>query len=124
VGIYDRAPLSRYSHYVTASWEKGAWNAQIANRLSSGYIDYNDGNGRDKTYEFYNEVKDYSLWDLSASYKRGETWTVTALIRNLFNTDPPFTNKVSGVATGYDERYADPTGRAFGLTISARLKRL
>lgn len=85
----------------------------------ASYASLRSLNFADKGYPFYNEVKAYSLWDLFAAYKHGEAWTVTALVRNLFDTDPPFTNKVQGIGTGYEDRTADPIGRAIGLTVTA-----
>jgi len=119
LGVYvDGSPVIRYSHYATLAWDQASWGAQLQNRHLGGYVDFNNGLGRDHSYPFYNEVDHYSVWNLALSYKPGDTWRVTALIKNVFDEDPPLTNKLGGLATGYDERFTDPTGRAYSLTFS------
>jgi iron complex outermembrane receptor protein len=48
--------------------------------------------------------------------------TLTAGILNLFDEDPPFTNKGDGFQVGYDERYANPLGRQFLLRAAYEFK--
>jgi iron complex outermembrane recepter protein len=123
LGVFiDGSPIIRYSHYATLAWDQGPWRAQVQNRHLGGYIDFNNGRGRDRSYQYYNEVDDYSVWNLALSYRASETWAITALAKNVFAEDPPFTNKLAGLSTGYDERFADPTGRAYSLTFSVSFR--
>jgi iron complex outermembrane receptor protein len=125
LGVFiDGSPVIRYSHYATLAWNQGAWGAQLQNRHLGGYVDYNNGLGRDRSYPFYNEVDYYSVWNLAFSYKPSDTWRVTALIKNVFDEEPPFTNRLAGLGTGYDERFTDPTGRAYSLTFSVSFRSL
>jgi iron complex outermembrane recepter protein len=125
LGVFvDGAPIVRYSHYATLAWDQGPWGAQLQNRNTSGYVDFNNNLGRDRSYPFYNEVDAYSIWNLALSYKHRDTWRVAALVKNIFDEDPPFTNKLAGLSTGYDERFVDPTGRAFQLTFSVSFRGL
>jgi iron complex outermembrane receptor protein len=119
LGVFvDGAPIIRYSHYATLAWDQGPWGAQLQNRHTGGYVDFNNNLGRDRSYAFYNEVEAYSIWNLALSYKHSDTWRIAALVKNIFDEDPPFTNKLAGLSAGYDERFTDPTGRAFQLTFS------
>ncbi len=119
LGVFiDGAPIIRYSHYATLAWDQGPWGAQLQNRHTGGYVDFNNNLGRNRSYPFYNEVDDYSIWNLALSYKHNDTLTVAALVKNILDEDPPFTNKLAGLSAGYDERFTDPTGRAFQLTFS------
>ena len=125
LGVFiDGAPIIRYSHYATLAWDQGSWSTQLQNRHLGGYVDYNNGLGRDRSYPFYNEVDHYSVWNLALSYKPSDTWRVTALVKNAFDEEPPFTNKIAGLSTGYDERFTDPTGRAYSLTFSVSFRSL
>ena len=38
---------------------------------------------------------------------------VTLGVKNLFDTDPPFSNQSTRSQRGYDPRYTDSTGRAY-----------
>ena len=63
----------------------------------------------------------YNTFDWQSRYAVTKDFAVTAGIRNLFDTKPPFTAQdeaPTGNARGYDGRYTDPTGRAFYLAGS------
>ena len=106
-------PVVQYQQVTTLGWERGAWSATLTNRFLSGYKDqnsvpapYND-----------NTVGDYSLFDLSATYRGIKGLTVQAGILNVLDTDPPFTNQVSFFqARAYDDRFHNPLGRTYRLS--------
>jgi iron complex outermembrane receptor protein len=115
-GVYDNGfVVIPYIHYATLIWDKGDWTAQIANSFEAGYDDCNAQCAVSPAY--YDRVSAYSIWDLIGIWHGPKGVTVTARIDNLLDTDPPFTNKNTGLATGYDERYANPIGREFSLTL-------
>ncbi|MBC9033094.1 TonB-dependent receptor [Sphingomonas sp. JC676] len=73
----------------------------------------------------YNEfVDDYIIYNLSLSYTGlAPGYKLTAGVRNLFNTDPPFAvtyDGNTGAGSSWDPRVADPRGRSF--TIAAEVK--
>jgi iron complex outermembrane receptor protein len=109
-------PVIRYSHLATASWRVRHWSAQLSNRFESGYDDCNGACAIAPAYFKY--VGSYSLWDISVGYTGIRNLSVKFLVANLFNTDPPFTNKNTGLGFGYDERFTDPLGRAFTLSAA------
>lgn len=118
-GIYNfGAVVIPYNHYATLTWDMGDWTAQIANAFEAGYEDCNAQCAVSPAY--FDRVGAYSLWNLSGTWHSPEHFTITARVLNLFDTNPPFTNKNGGLGTGYDERYTNPLGREFSLTLEAR----
>ncbi|UZK65957.1 TonB-dependent receptor domain-containing protein [Sphingomonas sp. M1-B02] len=69
-------------------------------------------------------VKDYIIYNLSLSYTGlAPGYKLTAGIRNLFDTDPPFAvtyDGNTGAGGSWEARVADPRGRSF--TIAAEVK--
>ena len=104
------SPVPRWRHYASINWERGSWNATLAQTFQTGYSDANplpDGSPR--------RVSSYSVWDLQGSYSGFRNLTVTLGVRNLFDRDPPFTN--GPVSTGWEMAYADPRGRTYYATL-------
>jgi len=104
VGIYaDSTPVFRWKHNATLSWKRGQWGASFSNKYMSGYVDQYDET----------RVKAYSTYSLSGNYTGFKNTDLTLGIKNLFNTDPPYTNQTTTFQEGYDPRYTDPLGRTF-----------
>ncbi|MGO4469064.1 TonB-dependent receptor domain-containing protein, partial [Pseudoduganella sp. RAF53_2] len=61
------------------------------------------------------EVRSYTVWDWQTKYRFNKNLTITGGVKNLFNTEPPFSQKIAGGGNqaGYDGRYTDPLGRQF-----------
>ncbi len=119
-GAYrDGYPVIKYNHYLTLGWERNAWSASLQNRHKGGYEDCN-GPCFVPT-ELSNNVNSYSLWNLTTSYKMNDAIGVTLHVENMFDQDPPFSNGFNSNCTGCDLRFIDPTGRAFGLTVTGNL---
>ncbi len=111
-------PVVPYSHFAALTVSNGPISVQLQNRYLSGYEDCNAQCGIDE--EFFNRVEAYSLFNLAATYSFSEQLVVTAHINNLLDTDPSFSNGGFFCAT-CDLRFADPTGRTFGVTLSGSL---
>jgi iron complex outermembrane receptor protein len=119
---FNGAAVFRYQHVLNFNWQQGPWSAVLLNRYRSGYDDANAAAGLlDPVYE-QNRVGAFSTWDLSFSWAGIKGLTLTAGILNLFDEDPPFTNKGDGFQVGYDERYANPLGRQFLLRAAYEFK--
>ena len=121
VGWYNggNEPAMRWQHLLRVDWTspQGLWGAGISNRFYSSYIDEfgigpsNNGPMR--------KVGSQSTWDTYASYKPVHGLKVLFGIRNLLNTNPPFTNSAQGnFAAGYNSLYSNPIGRDFYLNVS------
>ncbi len=110
VGRYaDAVPVFRWQHTATLAWNSGVWGATVSQTYRSGYED------QDPTT---NKVDSYSLWNLSGSYAGIKGLTLIAGVKNVADTEPPFTNQGTLFQKGYDPRYTDPTGRALYLRAS------
>jgi iron complex outermembrane receptor protein len=109
VGVYgDNAPVFRWKHNATLSWKKGVWSASFANKYLSGYQDQNDVDAA-----YYHHVRAYSTYSMSGSYTGIKHTDLTIGIKNLFDSNPPYTNQGTTFQSGYDPRYTDPLGRTF-----------
>jgi iron complex outermembrane receptor protein len=69
-------------------------------------------------------VDNYTVYHLSASYLGlAPGFKLTAGIKNIFNTDPPFAityDSNTGAGSSWEPRVADPRGRSF--TLAAEVK--
>jgi iron complex outermembrane receptor protein len=117
VGRYgDVRPVLRWKHAASAVFEAtGGWSVGLANRHQSGYDDENFVEP-----EYTHRVGAYSVWDVFAGWSPTARLTLGAGIRNLLDTDPPFSNQGSTFQSGYDPRFTDPTGRALFLRLGLR----
>lgn len=113
----DVRPVFRWKHALSAAFEADAWSVGVANRYQSGYEDENFVEP-----QFSNRVGSYSLWDLFGSWSPAEELTLAAAIRNLFDTDPPYSNQGATFQSGYDPRFSDPTGRALYLRLALQFE--
>ncbi len=103
-----------YSHNGFGMTFSQIYRAGYANQAlpgSAGRPDYNP------------RVKPYMLFNASVSQRFGERFTITAGIKNIFNTDPPFAityDSNTGAGSSWEPRIADPRGRSF--TMQAAVK--
>ncbi len=122
VGAYNGGdlyqPALRWQHDLRVDWTspQGRWGAGLSNRFYSSYIDEfgigptNSGPQR--------IVGSQSTWDTYASYKPIRGLTVLFGIRNLLNTDPPFSNSSqNNFAAGYNSLFSNPILRDFYLNL-------
>jgi iron complex outermembrane receptor protein len=100
----------RWKHTLRLSWAKGDWFSQLTQNFNTGYHDLNN-----VAPEYFRDIKPYSVWNLTASYKGFRHITLTAGVSNLFDTEPPVTNSNS---TAYANNIASPIGRAFNARMS------
>ncbi|WP_038488714.1 TonB-dependent receptor [Janthinobacterium agaricidamnosum] len=106
--------VQRWRHTITLDWDRGAYSASLSNTFSSGYQDQNSAiNLDDGSVVAANQVKAYSIWDMSGAYAVNQHFKLRAGIQNLFNTSPPYSNQAYYFISGYDPSYTDPRGRRF-----------
>lgn len=108
----DAGPVHRWRHSATVQWKSGPWNVTLGQKYISSYTDQN---GETVPTEYHQDVKAYSLWSVAATYTGIKNLSVTAGIKNLLDTDPPFSNQAFTFQRGYDPRFGDPMGRTFYL---------
>jgi iron complex outermembrane recepter protein len=113
-----RTIFPRWKHNLSFSYSQGPWTGTLTHRFVAGYKD-------ELPYGpppagFVENVKSYSTFDISASYTGIKNLTLRGAIKNVLNTDPPFTahNYDFAGGAGWDPRVADPRGRAFVLSAT------
>ena len=69
------------------------------------------------------DVKDYIIYNASVSYIGLPGFKITAGVRNLFDTDPPFAvtyDGNTGAGGSWEPRIADPRGRSFTISVETK----
>ncbi|MEY3634489.1 MAG: hypothetical protein RLZZ61_899 [Pseudomonadota bacterium] len=69
------------------------------------------------------QVKAYVTYNLSAAMDMSDKLRLTAGVRNVFDTDPPFAityDSNTGSGSSWEPRVADPRGRSFTLSVEAK----
>ena len=118
VGRYvDMAPVFRWQHVLGLGWNRGALAAQLNVRHKTGYTDQNQ-----VAAGFENEVKAYTLVDVSGTWSGMKNLAVTLGVKNLFDTKPPFSNQGTVFQKGFDPRFTDAVGRAYMLRAAYNFK--
>jgi iron complex outermembrane receptor protein len=106
--------VPRWKHYLSLAWRGGAWSASLAQSYQTGYRDvpgtFEDPS--DPAFQ-YRHVGSYVTYDALANCQVSHALELGLGIKNLLDTDPPYTNNggQSFFQAGYDPTYADPRGR-------------
>lgn len=117
----DTGAISHWKHSVTVAYNASNWSVGVTNRFASGYQDQNNPNTISDP-SFYGRVGSYNIFDAFGSYAVIKGVNLSFGVKNLFNTDPPFSNQGGTFQAGYDPRYTDPTGRAYYLRVGYAFK--
>ncbi|MEL4179193.1 TonB-dependent receptor plug domain-containing protein [Roseateles sp. PN1] len=121
-------PGIRWKHVASFSYAKGDWVGSLTQRFTGGYEDAvlpGVANGTVKPANWVKDVKSYSTFDTSVTYSGFKSLRLTAGVKNLLNTDPPFSTYYDadlGSGSSWDPRVADPRGRAFTLLANYTFK--
>ncbi|MGQ3054575.1 MAG: TonB-dependent receptor [Roseateles sp.] len=117
----DDKAVQRWRHKLSVDWDMGPYGLTVANSYMSGYRDQNtpglaapEWNDR--------EVKPYSLWDLTGSYRITESLRLRAGVLNIADTAPPFTNQSRYFQVTWDPTYGDPRGRSYFASLSYQFR--
>ena len=118
VGQWNSRDLNvRWKHNAALTYKEGEWSGRISQSYTRGYKD-------EEPFTippgFNPDVKAYITYNASATYTGFRNTTVTLGIKNLLNTDPPFTahNVDFAGGAGWDPRVGNPRGRAFTARLS------
>ncbi len=109
----------RWKHTAWMTYARGNWSATVSQVFRSGYNDQvlpGVSSGAVVPANWNPKVDSYSTFNISASYSGIKNLTLTAGIKNLLNTDPPFTvayDSNFGSGSSWEPRVADPRGRSF-----------
>ncbi len=130
VGTYSNithrlAPL-RWKHTLSFSYTRGDWSHSLTQLYRDGYEDELpisvDACLRNSTScyvpsEWKPNVDSYTTYSYSITWTGIERLKLGLGVKNLFDTDPPFTAHQNDYAAGagWEPRVADPRGRAYTL---------
>jgi iron complex outermembrane receptor protein len=103
----------RWKHSLLLGWNYGPWSANLNQTYVHGYEEPCDNprNGVVCASAPTRRVGSWSVWGLNGSYTGLKNWTFTVGVKNLFDTDPPYSRQGQSFQIGYDPAIADPTGR-------------
>ena len=113
----------RWKHGAWVSYKRGPWTATLSQLYRSGYNDQvlpGVSSGRVTPPNWKPKVSDYTTYNLSASWSGIKNLTVTGVLKNVFDTDPPFAvtyDSNFGSGSSWEPRVADPRGRALAVSI-------
>jgi iron complex outermembrane recepter protein len=107
---------ARWQHGLVLGWERGPWHATVDEVWKAGYWDDQSGpDGRRR------RVAPYNVWGLQVGYgDKASPWQFAVGAKNLFDTEPPFTNQRGQAQWGYNAEIADPRGRVWYLQATCR----
>ncbi|MGY0504469.1 TonB-dependent receptor plug domain-containing protein [Luteimonas sp. e5] len=116
---YYNLPI-RWKHSLNFSWNRGAWTHTLSQLYRDGYYDERPVSVRNDSYlppEWSQRVDSYTTYNYSLQYTGFRNMRLGFGIKNLFDTDPPFTAHQNDFAAGaaWEPRIADPRGRAYTL---------
>ena len=117
----------RWKHTLSFGWAKGNWTHMLTQVYRDGYLDSPASgsaptrirNGSYVPPDYNPKVSNYITYNYSVSWTGIQNLTATFGIRNLLNTDPPFTLAYldNGGGAAWEPRIADPRGRSFNLLL-------
>jgi len=113
----------RWKHVAFLTYKRADWSSTLSQVFRSGYDDQvlpGVSSGRVSPPDWKPEVDSYTTYNLSATWTGIKNFTVTGLIKNIFNQDPPFAvtyDSNFGSGSSWEPRVADPRGRSFVLNL-------
>jgi iron complex outermembrane recepter protein len=111
----------KHSAFVTLN--RGDWSGSLSQLYRAGYTNQElpgVTSGIVTPPDLVKEVDAYITYNASVTYKGFKNFTITAGIKNLLDTDPPFAityDSSTGAGSSWEPRVADPRGRAFTLLL-------
>lgn len=108
----------RWKHNLSFTYSQGPWSGTLSQSFTSRYMDEKPTGV--VPAGFNPQVGSYTLYNASVTYTGIKNLGLTLGVKNLFDTEPPFTahNVDFAAGAGWDPRVADPRGRAVTLNVS------
>lgn len=125
------ASLFRWNTIVSATWySSDRLSHNFSMNAKSGYHDYTykpsdklvvemnpDGSYSDRYAGRARDVKSFKTFNWQTRAELNDKLSLTFGIRNLFNTDPPYSQVTTGSTIGYFGAVSDPLGRTYSLKL-------
>ena len=105
-GSGSTGAFPRWKHNALLGWTYGPWGANLSQIYVHGY----EEPSRDTPTR---RVGAWSTWGLNGTYTGLKNFTFTLGVRNILDSDPPYTRQNQSFQIGYDPSIADPTGRFY-----------
>ncbi|TAG80333.1 MAG: TonB-dependent receptor [Betaproteobacteria bacterium] len=118
----------RWKHSAWVSYKRGAWTGTLSQTFRAGYNDQvlpGVASGAVVPPNWNPKVASYTTYNLSATYSGIKNLTITGLVKNVLDKDPPFAityDSNGGSGSSWEPRVADPRGRAFVLSLGYQFK--
>ncbi len=108
----------RWKHQARFNYSQGPWSGTLSQSYTRGYKD--EVPAGLVPPGFNPDVKAYIIYGISGTYSGFKNTTITLGVKNLLNTDPPFTahNVDFAAGAGWDPRVGDPRGRAYTARVT------
>lgn len=130
----DRIGIFSFAGDLGLEWKHNAWINYTRDEFSLTFSQlYRSGyenqalpgirNGTVTRAGFNERVDPYIIYNMSVSQRFGDRLRLTAGVKNLFDTDPPFAityDSNTGAGASWEPRVADPRGRSFTLLAEVR----
>ena len=114
----------RWKHTLNLNFSRGAWIGNLTQIWRSGYADFvlpGVANGSVTPPNWNPRVDRYVIYNASVTYTGIKSLTLTAGIKNLFDTKPPFSaayDTNTGAGSSWEPRVADPRLRSFLMQVN------
>jgi iron complex outermembrane recepter protein len=114
----------RWKHTAYANYSLGDWSAFLSQSYRAGYQNQElpgVTSGLVNPPNLEKRVKSYTTYNMSVTWSGIKDLSVTAGIKNILDTDPPFAATYDsnfGSGSSWEPRVADPRGRAFTLLFN------
>ena len=123
VGTHSRGNIPlKWKHSLSANYVKGDWSHMLTQVYRDSYDD--EVPPGVQSGEIYPEnwstvVESYNVFHYSVSYSGLDNMNLRFGIKNLFNTEPPFTAHQNDYSpgAGFDPRVADPRMRSYTFQV-------
>lgn len=116
----------RWKHNAFVTYKRGDWSSTLSQTYRAGYNDQvlpGVTAGRVSPPDWNPKVDAYVTYNLGLTWTGMKGLTLTGVVKNLFDTDPPFAityDSNFGSGSSWEPRVADPRGRAFAVTAQYR----
>jgi iron complex outermembrane recepter protein len=118
----------RWKHTLAFTYAQGPWSGTLSNYYVRGYVDRVAPGVENGTVNppLYNpNVKAYSTYNLSATYTGLKNASISFGVKNILNTDPPFSAAYDsdlGAGSSWEPRLTDPRGRSYWLGVNYKFR--
>ncbi|MBX3636695.1 MAG: TonB-dependent receptor [Rubrivivax sp.] len=113
----------RWKHNAFVTARLGDWSSTLSQTYRHGYNDQvlpGVATGNVSPPNWKAKVDSYTTYNWSMTYTGIKNLTVTGLVKNVLDKDPPFAITYSsdfGSGSSWEPRVADPRGRAYVVTV-------